>query len=321
MGGVAHLEGEGVGVLEEVDPLDALALPLAERAGRVEQVVHVAVPVRLRQQLVRVLRVERERRVVVGEAGHLLLLEQRDLPLGHPKVVILLEQGGGARGRVVRHHDRQRQLHRLALGGRRLLLHREDRADVELEVGLAGGGLPRQRDLDARVAQPLAQPARHQHEREPTELRHPELLVLEERVAAEVERRARGHARRPALERIDAGLGLGEELARVAHVALHAARVGRVELRDLPQQALLVVVGRLVGPAREHVVLVDIGKVGARSRLDVARQRELFQQIVHWALRARRRDERVVRRQALRQALPNTWLCFLLRQGHTGGGQ
>ena len=70
------------------------------------------------------------------------------------------EGSGSAAGAPHRGHDCERQR-------RAAPLQREDVADVELEVGGAGGQLRRELHLDPRVAQPLAQPARDQHKAAP----------------------------------------------------------------------------------------------------------------------------------------------------------
>ena len=217
------------------------------------------VAVRLSEDTVRVGGVGGEAGVVVAEARHLLLLEQRHLRRQHAEVSIGLEQLLRARQRVLGHHNGERQLHRLAGGLGGAALQREDRADVKLQVALVGGDLVGKRHLDPREAQPLAQPSGDQHERAAVELLHADLLVLEIVGACEAERGAGGHARRPALERVDARLGVGKQLPCVGHIGLEPARIGRVQLSHLLEEARLVTALR---PLCEEVSLSELLQCG-----------------------------------------------------------
>mmetsp|Transcript_48495 Transcript_48495/g.121387 ORF Transcript_48495/g.121387 Transcript_48495/m.121387 type:complete len:327 (-) Transcript_48495:230-1210(-) len=176
--------------------------------------------------------------LVVHQSRHLLLLHQGQLVGRQPEVLVLLEQLDRPGVGVLAGHDGQRQLHGLASLLGRIGLEGQNVLDVQLRVGHAGGGLGGQADLDAGVPQPLPQPAGHQDEARSLQLLHAQLLKVGEFGAADVELLALGDLRHVALERVDARLALGQELAGSVDVVLQAAWVGLVGLDQLGQQLL-----------------------------------------------------------------------------------
>ena len=142
--------------MEEHDPLLPRGGPSRQQAGRVQKRVDVAVAVRLRLELVRVFRVERESRVVVDEARHLLLLDERHLRRFRAEVVVPLEEVERLRVRIVGGHDRERNPHvfRASVRGhlaRRSRLQREDGVNIVLKVARVRRPLRGELHLDAAV--------------------------------------------------------------------------------------------------------------------------------------------------------------------------
>lgn len=71
-GGWDAAEDEGVGVLEEGDPAHASRHPALEQARRVQQRMHVTMPVRLCLYREWVVRIQRQVRFPVAQACHLM---------------------------------------------------------------------------------------------------------------------------------------------------------------------------------------------------------------------------------------------------------
>lgn len=254
-------------------------LPLVDCTRRVHQVVHVAVPVRLRQQPEGIFWVSGEAAVVVCKAGDLLLLEQRDLQAErvsdttggqpnsygaslrwlHTEVVLRLEQGVCACQGVLGDHDCKRQLDWLARELLRSLLQREDRRDVELQVRLLRADLVRKRHLNPREAKTLSQPSSDKHERATSQLRLSYGLMLRVRGGAKLKRGSRRDRRNPSLQRVGPSLGVCQEFARVCDVGGEPPRVGGVELFELRVEARLVrvLLGQR-GPAISEVRLPQL---------------------------------------------------------------
>mmetsp|Transcript_7040 Transcript_7040/g.22212 ORF Transcript_7040/g.22212 Transcript_7040/m.22212 type:complete len:233 (+) Transcript_7040:1801-2499(+) len=226
--------------------------------------MHVAVAVRLGLEEEGAVGA-REARRVVHERGHLLLLHQRDLLLSQPEEVVLAQEGRRALVRVVRRHDGERDG---AVGAAGARLECENVLGVPLHERLATHQIHRQRDLDAIVPEPLAQPARHEHEAGLADMLHPDGLKREELGRARLHARARRHLGRPPLEWGFALLGVGEERFGVLVVGAQPAGVRllqRGELRE--ERAFLVVTRARRRPAVEHVRLAKRDKQAGEAHL------------------------------------------------------
>ena len=131
--------------------------------------------------------------LVVRQARHLLLLHQCHLLLVQPEVGVRLQQRQRAGMGVPRRHDGEGQL-TLGATTRRIhaALQRQDALAVQLQVAGACGRLRGQRNLDAGIAQTLAQAARNQDEGRIAHLLQPHLLRAAEGVAAVGQRLALG---------------------------------------------------------------------------------------------------------------------------------
>ena len=265
---LGHPEGTGhdakderVGILEENHPLLARGAPPVEEPAGVEQRVDVAVAVGLGLEGVRVGIFEREVRVVVGQARHLLLLNEGHLLLLSAEVVVALEEVEGLGVGVVGGHDGEGDADVLGAAvrghlARGPLLQREDGLNVELEVARVRGPLARELDLDAGVPEALAETSRDEDERGGSDLPHALALELDVLLGRVLDHDAVGHRGGPPVEGVDAFLGILEELLGVGDVLRDATGVARVAdggLREEP--ALVVVVGAGRGPRREEVVL------------------------------------------------------------------
>lgn len=108
-----------------------------------------------------------------------------------------------------------------------------DEGDVVLEVRLARQGVHGQRQLDALVPQPLAQPAGHDDKGRVPHLRQPALLRGHELGRRVGEGLAFGHGGRHAFERVLLTHGRAQQRPRLADVGGHAAGVALVQLCHL----------------------------------------------------------------------------------------
>ena len=280
--------------------------------------MHVTVAVRLERELVRIVVFHRQTCIVIHQARHLFLLHERDLIARRAKVIVAFEQIERQRVRVLRRHDRQRNLRgrfrlraataeapaptrvRRTLRTLRAFLHRQDILHVQLQIARVRRPLHRQRDLDPRVPQSLSQPPRDEHEARLRRLPHPNLLQNLVRRRSVLHRLPRGHARRPSLERILPLLRRPQQLARVRHVLRHPPRVPAIGLpHPLDERALPLVVHARRRPIRDQMRLSQRDRFAQRPRV-VRRQRAARDvrvddgrraraRVVHRGHRARRR--------------------------------
>lgn len=147
-------KGEGIGVLEDNDPLFSLLEPLLSGAAHMEQGVDVAVSVGLGLNLEFACD-HAEPRLVIDHSGYFFLVEDSDLLLLQPKVLVLFKQGHSFGVCVLGGHDGKWD--ELPLG--ELALEGEDVVAIVVQEALASQQLRWQRHLDARVPQSLAQTA------------------------------------------------------------------------------------------------------------------------------------------------------------------
>ena len=299
-------------VLEEEEPPPPLARPPCRDARRVQQRVDIAVAVRLGLHAVRP--VGREGGLRVRERRHLVLPQQRHLRRREAVVAVLPQQGADLLVRVVRGHDQQRQPHVAPEPRGEQRLQRGDVRGVHLQHARARRDLRRQRELDAAVAEPLAQPARRHrkgqvHGRlEPERLVPLELGIARRELHARVGRR---HRRHPALKRVGAGAGLGEQAARILDVALDPARVGLVHRLNLRKKPVLLLVRRARRlPLGEEVALPKLEEqlrerdLGGAEHAGVGQQRlgPLARLVRRRGRARRRRGRRCHRHRAARGA-------------------
>eukprot|EP00128_Syssomonas_multiformis_P013571 Colp12_sorted_trinity150504_noHs@25432 len=227
-----RVEAQAVRVLEEHDVAHARVLPLACRAGRVHQRVHVTVAVGLRVQLVR--RGERDVGRVREKCGHLALLEDGHLLLLQAEVVLRLQQLDGLGDGVVRDHDRQGQLH-----GGVAVLGVQNLGAVKFQVRSVGHGLTGQGDLHAAVAEALAQTTSNQNKTAGAQVRDAGLFVSDVFFGDRLQLHSMRNFGSPALEGILSLLGTGQELSGVLHISHKSAIIRFIELFDLGEETVL----------------------------------------------------------------------------------
>mmetsp|Transcript_106202 Transcript_106202/g.307373 ORF Transcript_106202/g.307373 Transcript_106202/m.307373 type:complete len:212 (+) Transcript_106202:1938-2573(+) len=108
--GEQGVDDQRVCVLEEERPFLAAAGPLFGEARAMEEVVDVAMTVRLCLDVPAVFLIDGEAAERIREGGHLVLHHDIHLGVREAIVVLLLQQRAGGRVGVARGHDHQRQL-------------------------------------------------------------------------------------------------------------------------------------------------------------------------------------------------------------------
>ena len=157
-GGGHGIENLSVGVLNKNEMFDTLLLePSGDSAG-VQQHVDVAVPMRLEDELVFFL--QRKVSLVVGDGRNEFLLENVNLLFLQAEPVVGFERGERFCIGVLGSHDDQGHGTRDVHAG----FHGLETGGVMRDVRRRLRHFHRDVELDARIAQPFAEPARHQHE-------------------------------------------------------------------------------------------------------------------------------------------------------------
>lgn len=232
-------QGEGIGVLEDDDPLATLCQPFLGRAVHLQQSVHVAVPVRLRLDL-QLPRNHAEPALVVHHRGHFFLIEDGDLLLAESEVFAGLEELEGLGVRVFRGHDDERNGFAIAV----FSLEGVDVLAVVLQEAFFGEKLFGNGDLNALVAQALAQTSSHQHEGSSLELPHADCFVLLPSLEVAVGNGdALGLAHLVVFVGIHAEGGFLEQSDSILVVGLESSGVGGLNFGDLGIESLLLLLG------------------------------------------------------------------------------
>mmetsp|Transcript_23097 Transcript_23097/g.46334 ORF Transcript_23097/g.46334 Transcript_23097/m.46334 type:complete len:560 (-) Transcript_23097:260-1939(-) len=234
------VEDESIGVLEEHEVLAALRGPLLGETGVVDELVHVSVAVGLGLQREGVVLLRDEGGVVVSEGGHLLLLHDHDLSLGHAEVVVLLQEIHGLGVGVSAGHDGKREH---TVGGTSLAglsLKSEDVLAVEVEVARLGDSFIRKLNLDTVVPKTLTEPSRNKAEGSVLDDLHASSLHLVELLVAEGQHDARRLHRGVPFERVATVLGELQEFLGVLDVPNQTSRVLAVKGYELLGEHLLL---------------------------------------------------------------------------------